>query len=120
MELVLLFFAVLLTVGAYGEYYRDTARAKVAPNRWSWLIWSATTGTEVATFQAVSGDFATSAVFIASVFACIAITLLVWRRACWRAPTRTELICVRRLPGGLRGLAGFPSAIGGRICSCWR
>jgi hypothetical protein len=93
-ESVLLFVSVLLTLGAYGEYYRDAANAKIAPNRWSWLIWSATTGMEVVTFQAVSGDLATTAVFYASMFACLVITLLVWRRGRWQAPSRTELACV--------------------------
>jgi hypothetical protein len=94
IESGVLFLSVLLTLGAYGEYYRDAAAAKIAPNRWSWLIWSATAGMEVLTFQAVSGNIATSAVFIASIVACLAITLLIWRRAVWAAPTRMELICI--------------------------
>ncbi len=94
IEQAILFLSVLLSVGAYGEYYRDAASARIAPNRWSWLIWSATTGMEVITFHAVSGDLVTTFVFIASTLACILITILIWRRANWAAPTLTELICV--------------------------
>lgn len=90
----MLFLSVLLTLGAYGEYYRDTAGAAIAPNRWSWLIWSATTGMEVATFQGVSGDFITTSVFVGSAFACCLITILIWRRGSWQNATATELACV--------------------------
>jgi hypothetical protein len=93
-ELLLLFASILLTVRAYLEYYLQAAASEIAPNRWSWLIWTATTGVEVFTFQAVSADIFTTAVFAASFLACCAITILIWRRGAWRAPTTIELICV--------------------------
>ena len=94
VETSLLFISVLLTLGAYGEYYRDTAAAAIQPNRWSWLIWSAGTGMEVATFQGVSGDFATTSVFVGSAVACCFITALIWRRGSWQPASATELACV--------------------------
>jgi hypothetical protein len=94
LEQGLLFFSLLLTLGAYGEYFLDLSAARIAPNRWSWLIWSATTIMEVATFYAIAGDAMTAFVFVSSAAGCVAITLAIWRRAAWRAPSATELFCV--------------------------
>lgn len=100
-ELILLFASVVLVVRAYLEYYIQTASSEIAPNRWSWLIWTTTVGVEVFTFQAVSNDFATTAVFAASFVACCAITILVWGKSSWRTPSATELACVAASVGAI-------------------
>jgi hypothetical protein len=93
-ETTLLFFSMLLTLGAYGEYYLDIGNAKIAPNRWSWLIWGATSGMEVLTFHAVANDLQTTIVFAAPAAATIFVTVILWKRSTWQAPTRTETLCV--------------------------
>lgn len=81
-------------VAAYIIYLRNTTRAMLIPNRWSWLIWTITTVMEVVTFQGVSGNFITTAVFGFSVVACLAVTLAIWTKGRWSAPTLTEVLCL--------------------------
>jgi hypothetical protein len=94
VQLLLLLLATVLTIQAYFQYYARLAALKIVPNRWSWLIWTGATGVEVVTFQGVSADMLTTAVFAASFAACAIITVMAWTRGAWLRPNRTELVCV--------------------------
>jgi|SRR3989344_3769659 len=94
VSLVLLGAAIAFSVAAYVQYFRDTYFGIVAPNRWTWLIWSVATTVEALTYQAVSDDWIKSAVFFIASFSCIGIMLLIWSKARWENPKWTEVVCV--------------------------
>ena len=58
--------AIVFIVAAYAEYFRDIKNEVIAPNRWSWLIWSAATAVEAFTYEAVSEDWMKSVIFFIS------------------------------------------------------
>ena len=91
---VMLAAAIAFSLAAYIQYFRDTANGIVAPNRWSWLIWSIATTVEALTYVAISGDWVKSAVFFIAAFSCIGITVLIWTKARWETPSLTEIVCV--------------------------
>lgn len=95
LALILLTSAVVVSVIAYHRYYTDIRdHADMQPNRWSWMIWSATTAVEAFTFDAVSTDFEKSFVFFVSAACCVAIMLVIWRRAGWKMPDASEFTCI--------------------------
>lgn len=83
-----------LSAAGYAVYLAGLQRHLVEPNRASWLIWSAATGIEAATYAAVNPHSPPSWVFGFSALACVVVTLVMWRRSRWRAPTRSETICM--------------------------
>lgn len=74
---------------ALGIRYRD-----VLPNRWSWLIWSAATCIEASTYGALNRSDPQTVIFGLSAACCVALSIGIWSRARWAAPSPTELICV--------------------------
>ena len=79
---------------AYALYLIGLRCDAIQPSRASWLIWSASTAMEAATYQAVNPGSPQGWVFIASAGFCILVTLGVWRRSDWQPPTRTETFCI--------------------------
>lgn len=88
------FVAIFASFAGYAIYLFGLRRQLVQPNRASWLIWSAATGVEAATYAAVNPGSPQSVVFIVSAVACIAVTVGIWRRSAWELPTRTEAVCM--------------------------
>ncbi len=86
--------AVGLSAAGYAIYLAGLRRHLVEPNRASWLIWSAATGIEAATYAAVNPHAPQSWIFGLSAVACIVVTLVMWQRSRWRAPTPSETVCM--------------------------
>lgn len=87
-------FAIACNFAGYATYLLGLRRDLVQPNRASWLIWSASTGLEAATYWAVNPGAVQTAVFVVSAIACIAVTIGIWRRSAWAMPTTIETLCV--------------------------
>lgn len=85
--------AIACSVAGYGLYLVGLRRHLVQPNRASWLIWSAATTVEAATYAAVNPSALPGWVFALSALACGAVTIGIWRRSVWSAPSRGELFC---------------------------
>jgi hypothetical protein len=94
LELIFLVLSTAFATYAYVQYYADTVRQRISPNRWSWLIWCFTTGVEVFTFQLVSTDLKTTAVFGGSFIACVLTTFVIWSSGSLKGPSRIELACL--------------------------
>ncbi|URW76928.1 SET domain-containing protein-lysine N-methyltransferase [Sphingomonas donggukensis] len=86
--------AVAGNFAGYAIYLAGLRRNLVEPNRASWLIWSAATGMEAATYAAVNPGALQGIVILVSAIACVAVTFGIWRRAAWAAPSPTETLCV--------------------------
>ena len=86
--------ALALSLAGYGTYLVGLRRHLVEPNRASWLIWAAAAGVEAATYAAVNPGAAASFVFAVSALACAIVTLTMWRRSRWRAPSGLEGVCM--------------------------
>ncbi len=86
--------AIGLSAVGYTLYLAGLQRHLVEPNRASWLIWSAATGIEAATYAAINPRAPQSWIFGLSALACIAVTVVMWRRSRWRAPTVSETVCM--------------------------
>lgn len=86
--------AMVASLTGYGLYLVGLSRHLVEPNRASWLIWSAATGVEAATYAAVNPGAPQSWIFILSAAACIVVTLSMWRRSRWRPPSPVEGLCM--------------------------
>jgi len=86
--------ALALSAAGYGVYLVGLRRHLVEPNRASWLIWSAATGIEAATYAAVNPGAPQGWVFALSAIACVAVTLVMWRRSRWRSPSPPETFCM--------------------------
>lgn len=110
LELCLIFGSALLGASAFFIYFRGALRSSVRPNRWSWMIWTFGSGVEVLTFQAVSSDVLTSAVFWFSFAASFATTLLIWFSGTWRRPDKVEIACAGASLAGLTVAVGFGHA----------
>ena len=91
---ILVVSAAACYIAGYAVYWFGLRAKHVQPNRWSWLIWSAATGIEASTYQAVNGDVAQAVVFAISAACCVAVTAGIWARSAWTAPSLTEMICV--------------------------
>ena len=90
----LLAAALLLGLSGYGVYLVGLRRHLVEPNRASWLIWAASAGIEAATYAAVNPGAPQAWVFALSAVACAVVTLTMWRRSRWRAPSGIEGVCM--------------------------
>ena len=88
------FIAIGFSAAGYALYLAGLQRHLVEPNRASWLIWSAATGVEATTYAAVNPHAPQSLVFGGSAIACVVVTLVMWRRSRWRAPTPSETLCM--------------------------
>lgn len=86
--------AVASTFAGYALYLVGLRRQLVRPNRASWLIWSASMAIEAATYAAVNPHAPQALVFTGSTLACVAVTLAIWRRSGWAAPSATETFCM--------------------------
>jgi hypothetical protein len=86
--------AMLCSLGGYGAYLVGLKRHLVQPNRASWLIWSAGTAVEAATYAALNPGAPQSWVFLLAAASCIVVTLTIWRRAAWEAPSASETACM--------------------------
>ncbi|MES2754488.1 MAG: SET domain-containing protein [Pseudomonadota bacterium] len=86
--------ALACSFAGYATYLSGLRRDLVQPNRASWLIWSASTGVEAATYAAVNPGSPQAIVFVMSAIACVAVMIGIWRRSAWQVPTRTELVCI--------------------------
>ncbi|MEP9401779.1 SET domain-containing protein [Sphingomonas sp. VNH70] len=86
--------ALAANFAGYAVYLRALRRDLVEPNRASWLIWSAATAIEAATYGAVNPQAVQTVVLLLSAVACVAVTLGIWRRSSWAAPTPTEMACI--------------------------
>jgi hypothetical protein len=75
-------------------YLLGLRRHLVEPNRASWLVWSAATGVEAATYAAVNPGAPQGWIFAMSAFACAVVTLVMWRRSRWRSPSAPETFCM--------------------------
>lgn len=86
--------AMALSLAGYATYLAGLRRHLVEPNRASWLIWSVATAVEAATYAAINPGAPQGWVFAASAVACIVVTVVMWRRSRWRAPTAIESACM--------------------------
>ncbi|CAN5424014.1 hypothetical protein BH10PSE15_BH10PSE15_13940 [soil metagenome] len=86
--------AMLCSLGGYGVYLAGLRRHLVQPNRASWLIWSAGTAVEAATYTALNPGAIQAWVFILAAASCIVVTLAIWREGDWAAPSRSEAACM--------------------------
>ena len=102
--------AVLANFAGYALYLTGLKRELVQPNRASWLIWSAAILVEASTYAAVNPGAAQSIVFLVSAGACIIVTIGIWQRSAWSAPTRSETICMAACLASLLLWAMFSSA----------
>ena len=102
--------ALATTFAGYATYLAGLRRDLVEPNRASWLIWSAATAVEASTYAAVNPDGLQRWVFLFATVACIAITIALWRRSAWSAPSRTESFCIAASLGALVIWAMFRDA----------
>lgn len=102
--------AILANFAGYAVYLTGLKRELVQPNRASWLIWSAAILVEASTYAAVNPGAAQSIVFLVSAAACIIVTLAIWQRSAWSAPTRSETICMAACLGALFLWVMFSSA----------
>ena len=82
------------TFAGYALYWLGLRRQLVRPNRASWLIWSAAIAVEATTYAAVNPHALQGIVFGGSAVACGAVTLAIWRRSGWAAPSRTDAFCM--------------------------
>lgn len=89
-----LIIAIGCSAAGYALYLAGLQRHLVEPNRASWLIWSAATGIEAATYAAVNPNAPQSWIFGLSALACIIVTLVMWRRSRWRTPSPSETVCM--------------------------
>ncbi len=111
MTLALWFaIAVLCNFAGYAAYLAGLRRQLVRPNRASWLIWSAAIGVEASTYAAVNPGAAQSLVFLGSAIACLVVTIGVWRRSAWSAPSVSESVCMAVCLAALILWAAFRSA----------
>ncbi|QDZ08061.1 SET domain-containing protein [Sphingomonas panacisoli] len=94
MVQTLFLVALAATFAGYATYLAGLRRNLVEPNRASWLIWSAATAVEASTYAAVNPDGIQRWVFLFAAFACVAITVALWRRSAWSAPSRIEGFCI--------------------------
>jgi hypothetical protein len=85
---------VVSTFAGYALYWLGLSRRLVRPNRASWLIWSAAITVEAATYAAVNPHTLPAILFVGSAGACGAVTLAIWRRAGWAAPSKSEAFCM--------------------------
>lgn len=115
IEMCLLSASGLLTSSAFVLYLNGALRCAVRPNRWSWLIWTLSACAEALTFQAVSTDALTAAVFWFSVVGCFALTVVAWTSSAWRTPTWTELLCAAVAIAGLALALAFEQAWWGHL-----
>lgn len=86
--------AIACSLAGYATYLLGLKRRLVQPNRASWLIWSAATAVEAATYAAVNPGALQIWVFALSTVACLGVTLGIWRRSVWQAPSRGEMVCI--------------------------
>lgn len=86
--------AVACNFAGYVSYLTGMRRKLVEPNRASWLIWSAATGIEAATYAAVNPHAAQGIVLLLSAVLCVAVTIGIWRRSAWAAPSPAESLCM--------------------------
>ncbi|SFP49814.1 SET domain-containing protein [Sphingomonas rubra] len=91
---ILLATALALNLAGYATYLVGLRRHLVEPNRASWLIWSVATAVEAATYAAINPGAPQALVFALSAAACLVVTLVMWRRSRWRAPTPLESSCM--------------------------
>jgi len=87
------FIAVTCSLTGYALYLTGLRRQLVQPNRASWLIWSASTAVEAGTYAAVNPGAVQGWIFALSACACVAVTIGIWRRSVWSAPSRGEVFC---------------------------
>ncbi|GGA57928.1 SET domain-containing protein [Sphingomonas psychrolutea] len=87
------FIAVGCSLTGYALYLTGLRRQLVQPNRASWLIWSAATAVEAVTYAAVNPGALQGWVFAFSALACVAVTIGIWRRSVWSAPSQGEVLC---------------------------
>ena len=85
---------MVASIAGYGVYIVGLSHHLVEPNRASWLIWSAATGVEAATYAAVNRHAPQAWVFGLSAIACVVVTLSMWGRSRWRRPTPVEGLCM--------------------------
>lgn len=83
-----------MSAAGYAIYLAGLRRHLVEPNRASWLIWSSATGIEAATYAGVNPYAPQSWIFGLSALACVMVTLVMWQRSRWRAPTPSETACM--------------------------
>jgi len=86
--------AVACNFAGYAIYLGALGRNLVEPNRASWLIWSAATAIEALTYSAVNPGAIQTIVILVSAVACIAVTIGIWRRSAWAAPSPAESLCM--------------------------
>jgi hypothetical protein len=85
---------VTCSVAGYALYLVGLKRQLVRPNRISWLIWSAATAAEAATYAAVNQGVLQAWVFGISAIACVAVTFGIWRGSVWEKPSSDETFCL--------------------------
>lgn len=97
--------AIAFTVKAFRHYEHGHDDGSITPNRWSWLIWGATTIVEALTFQGLtleadatlmewSQSFLKASVFYVTAGYCLLIAGKIWHKAKWQMPNRSEIFAV--------------------------
>jgi SET domain len=91
---IILGFGIACCIAGYAFYGLALRRELVQPSRASWLIWSATTGLEALTYQAVNEGALQNVYFFVSTICCLLVTLAIWRHSAWQRPSITDSICM--------------------------
>ncbi len=93
--------AMVAGAAGYFAYLAGLGRQLVEPNRASWLIWSAATTVEAATYGAVNPLAPQRWVLLLAALACVAVTVAIWRSARWTGLSPSELGCTAACAGAL-------------------
>ncbi|WP_375381251.1 SET domain-containing protein [uncultured Sphingomonas sp.] len=102
--------ALIAGLGGYLVYARALQTGSVVPSRASWLIWSATTAVEAATYAAVNPVAPQRWLFVAGALACVLVTAAIWVRARWSALSAGDLACVLSCLGAIMLWLAFDQA----------
>jgi len=86
--------AVACSFAGYLVYLLGIRRELVRPNRASWMIWSTATTVEAVTYAAVNPGAPQGWIFLIAALSCLTITIAIWRRSAWSAPTLSEGLCM--------------------------
>jgi uncharacterized membrane protein len=94
MEIALFLLSASFGISGYSFYWNDIRKESVAPNRWSWLIWSFTTAVEALTYDAANDGGLKSLIFYISAFCCIALAVKIWSQSVWKRVEWNEALCL--------------------------
>jgi hypothetical protein len=115
MASLLLFLAASGLALGYFLYGLAIRRGLLEPSRASWLIWSAATLTEAATYSAVNHNAPQNFIFLFASGACMLVTIAVWRRSTWERPSILDSVSMAACTASIIVWTGFHHAWWGHV-----